>query len=175
MTPVIRPAVAADTPVLSQLADRLFLQTFVEELAVPYPKADLDLFLRDSNGPEAMAKRLADPAVGVWLALIAGGAVGYMVAGPAYGFAHPDLRAADGMLHRLYIAPETRGRGLGPAMMDVVMDWLARRYGARPWLTVFSGNIRAQRFYARYGFEKVGEFDYPVGAWLDHEFMMRKA
>jgi ribosomal protein S18 acetylase RimI-like enzyme len=115
VAPVIRPAVAEDAATLSALADRLFLQTFVEELAVPYPKDDLAAFLRESNGVEAMARRVADPAVGVWLARTEGRAVGYMVAGPAYGLSHPDLKASDGMLHRLYIAPETRGQGLGPA------------------------------------------------------------
>ena len=28
---------------------------------------------------------------------------------------------------------------------------------------VWSGNDKAQRLYAAYGFEKVGEYDYPVG------------
>ncbi len=56
----------------------------------------------------------------------------------------------------------------------MVLGWLIDTYSARPWLVVFSENHRAQRFYARYGFAKVGEYDYPVGEWTDREFVMRK-
>ena len=37
------------------------------------------------------------------------------------------------------------------------------------WIGVWSGNDKAQRLYAAYGFEKAGEYDYPVGAWRDRE------
>ncbi|OYX79912.1 MAG: GNAT family N-acetyltransferase, partial [Brevundimonas sp. 32-68-21] len=33
---------------------------------------------------------------------------------------------------------------------------------------------KAQRLYAAYGFEKAGEYEYPVGAWRDHEFILRR-
>jgi ribosomal protein S18 acetylase RimI-like enzyme len=79
------------------------------------------------------------------------------------------------MLYRLYIARGLHGQGLAQSLMDAVLAWLVETYSARPWLVVFSENLRAQRFYARYGFEKVGEYDYPVGEWTDREFVMRRA
>ena len=42
------------------------------------------------------------------------------------------------------------------------------------WIGVWSGNAKAQRLYAAHGFEKVGEYDYPVGAWRDREFILRR-
>lgn len=39
---------------------------------------------------------------------------------------------------------------------------------------VWSGNHKAQRFYRAYGFDKVGEYGFPVGAWTDHEFIFRR-
>ena len=42
------------------------------------------------------------------------------------------------------------------------------------WIGVWSGNDKAQRLYAAYGFEKAGEYDYPIGAWRDHEFILRR-
>ena len=42
------------------------------------------------------------------------------------------------------------------------------------WLGVWSGNLRAQRFYRRYGFEKAGEYNYPVGKVVDREFIFHR-
>jgi RimJ/RimL family protein N-acetyltransferase len=39
---------------------------------------------------------------------------------------------------------------------------------------VWSENVGAQRLYARYGFEKIGEYDFPVGAQLDREFILKQ-
>lgn len=170
---VIRRAVPADAQALSGLADRLFVQTFVEELAIPYPKADLESFLAYANGPNAMARRLGDPAVGVWLAEHEGRVVAYAVAGPA-DLPHPDLEPWHGMLSRLYLEPEWRGQGLAAPMLREALSWLEACYSPRPWLTVWIGNHRAQRFYARHGFEACGECDYPVGTWIDREIVMRR-
>jgi len=40
---------------------------------------------------------------------------------------------------------------------------------------VWSENFGAQRFYARYGFEKVGTYEFPVGQTRDLEFILRRA
>jgi ribosomal protein S18 acetylase RimI-like enzyme len=40
---------------------------------------------------------------------------------------------------------------------------------------VWSENFGAQRFYARYGFEKAGEYLFPVGDTHDLEFILRRA
>jgi len=71
-------------------------------------------------------------------------------------------------LHSLYVAE--RGRGVGKALLDHVS---ASASGPLS-LKVQAPNLRAQAFYARYGFEKVGEYDYPVGEWTDLEFVMRR-
>jgi GNAT superfamily N-acetyltransferase len=173
MPPAIRRAAPADAAVLSALADRLFVQTFVEELAIPYPKADLAAFLAYANSEEAMGRRLADPAVAVWIAEHEDRAVAYAVGGPA-DLPHPGLERQDGMLHRLYLEPEWRGRALAGPMLDEALAWLEAHYSPRPWLTVYRDNVRAQRFYARRGFDLRGECDYPVGTWIDREFVMQR-
>lgn len=42
------------------------------------------------------------------------------------------------------------------------------------WVGVWSGNLKAQKLYAAHGFEKAGEYQYPVGRWLDDEFILRR-
>jgi RimJ/RimL family protein N-acetyltransferase len=58
--------------------------------------------------------------------------------------------------------------------MDAAMEWLERD-GPRPlWISVWSENLGAQRFYARYGFAYAGEYEFPVGEQRDREFMFRR-
>ncbi|MEI9889395.1 MAG: GNAT family N-acetyltransferase [Caulobacteraceae bacterium] len=170
---VIRRAQPRDAVGLSALANRTFIETFVEDLAIPYPEADLGGFLAHANSLEAMERRIADPAIGVWVAEDGGKLVAYAIAGPA-DLDFPGVEAQHGMIYRLYLLRDRHGQGLGQRLMDEVLRGWGATYGPRPWLVVFSGNLRAQRFYARYGFEAVGEYDYPVGEWTDREFVMRR-
>jgi len=38
----------------------------------------------------------------------------------------------------------------------------------------YAQNVGAQRFYGRYGFKKVGEYGFPVGKTVDHEFILKR-
>jgi RimJ/RimL family protein N-acetyltransferase len=59
--------------------------------------------------------------------------------------------------------------------MNVILPWLEEQYPTRPiWLTDWSQNFKAQKFYRHYGFHKVGECDFSVGEWKDHEFIMKR-
>jgi ribosomal protein S18 acetylase RimI-like enzyme len=99
--------------------------------------------------------------------------VAYAAAGPA-ALPHPDVRSADGELKALYVAAEAQGLGLGRALMAAALAWLEQPAARTLWLGVWSENHRAQRFYARYGFTKAGEYDFPVGTWRDREFILRR-
>ena len=170
----IRPAEPKDAAALADLGRRTFLETFVEGFAIPYPASDLDPFLEKKFSTRAAVAEIADAKLGVWVAEDPTGAlVGYAVTGPA-GLPHPDLCGDDGELYRLYLAKPAQGSGLASRLMDIALGWLEERHASPLWLGVWSGNRRAQRFYARYGFEKAGEYDYRVGASIDHEFIFRR-
>ena len=53
--------------------------------------------------------------------------------------------------------------------------WLEKDGPRTLWIGVWSENLGAQRFYARYGFHKVGEYEFPVGETRDREFILRRA
>ncbi|RYE91924.1 MAG: GNAT family N-acetyltransferase, partial [Myxococcales bacterium] len=74
----------------------------------------------------------------------------------------------------LYVDQAAQGLGLGKEMLERALGWLEQRAPGPLWLGVWSGNLRAQRLYERYGFGKVGEYDFPVGAWRDREFIFRR-
>ena len=66
------------------------------------------------------------------------------------------------------------GGGIGAALMDWALAE-ARTFGADEiQLSVWSGNEGAQRFYQRYGFEKVADIDFWVGQQRDDEFLFAR-
>ncbi len=169
----IRVAGPADARTLSELGWATFLNTFVEGFGMPYSADDLAEFHARAYAVDRAEALLADRASRAWLAERGGEPVGFATAGPA-ALPHTELRPGDRELRRLYVRADQKGAGLAPRLMETAMTWLLRD-GPRPvWLGVWSGNHRAQRFYARYGFEKVGEYGYPVGEVTDHEFIMRR-
>lgn len=169
MSLAIRRATVADAETLSRIATRTFTETFGHL----YPDEDLQAFLRDSYAVDKQAVILAHPDYAVWLLEQDGEAVGHAAAGPC-GLPHPQANADDGELKRLYVLPEAQNGGWGGRLFQVALDWLERDGPRTLWIGVWSQNFGAQRFYARHGFEKAGEYEFPVGRVRDREFMLRR-
>jgi GNAT superfamily N-acetyltransferase len=166
----IRRAGAADAAVLSELGARTFGETF----AHLYPPQDLAAFLAEAYSLERTAADLAHPRKAAWLVEDDGTAVGYALAGPC-GLPHAAVTPACGELKRIYFVKGRQGGGLGRRLFAEVMAWLQAEGPRDVWIGVWSGNHGAQRFYGRHGFEKAGEYDFPVGATLDREFILRRS
>lgn len=169
MGTVLRRATVDDAETLSSLAARTFTETF----AHLYRPEDLSAFLADAYAVEKQRVILGHPEYAVWLLEVDGRAVGHAAAGPC-GLPHPDVAAGDGELKRLYLLREWQGGGRGARMMEAAMAWLLREGPGTLWVGVWSENLGAQRFYARWGFETVGEYLFPVGEARDREFIMRR-
>jgi diamine N-acetyltransferase len=167
--PVIRRAGSADAETLS----RLGAQTFAETFAHLYPPADLVAYLAEAHGLERTRADLADPEKALWLVEAEGEAIGYALAGSC-DLPHPEVTAACGELKRIYLARAWQGSGLGARLFAETIAWLQRRGPRDVWIGVWSENHGAQRFYAREGFEKVGEYGFRVGGTVDHEFILRR-
>lgn len=166
----IRRAVCADAPVLAQLGARTFVETFGHL----YTAADLQAFLHDSHSEAAYARALAEPETGVWIAERNGRAIGYAQAGRCK-LPHPDVGEGDGELKRLYLLAGEQNGGVGGRLFDTAVRWLERDGPRTLWISVWSENFGAQRFYARHGFAFAGEYEFLVGEQRDREFMYRRA
>ncbi|CAF2538641.1 unnamed protein product [Rotaria sp. Silwood2] len=175
---LLRRADIYDINALSQLSQKTIRETFVEDFSIPYPENDLDTYFRSSASPESFAKKITDSKRAVWVIQDKrnGELVAYAVAGPCDDIPHPDVCSnQDGQLNALFVRRDHRNHGFGKQFMNLALPWLDEHYPGRPmWLTVWSGNFKAQKFYAYYDFNKVGEFDYPVGQWKDLEFIMKR-
>lgn len=174
-SPSVRVARLDDVAALSALKVTCFRQTFLAEgFNIPYPPADLALFEAESYGEEAVAAELANPKQQSWVAEDAdGNLVGYARVGPCK-LPHEEASADQGELYQLYLLKSAQGSGLGRVLLDTSLAWLASHYPGPVWLGVWSENHLAQAVYAKRGFEKVGEYGFPVGDWTDYEFIYRR-
>lgn len=171
--PLIRPATVQDVAPLAALKLVAFRETFLDGFGVPYPPADLARFEAESYGEKRIAAELTDPSHMTWVAEADGRLLAYAHVGPCK-LPHAEASAAQGELYQLYALNAAQGRGVGRALMDAALAWLADAYPGPVWLGVWSGNARAQAVYAKRGFEKVGEYGFPVGDWTDHEYIYRR-
>lgn len=167
--PVIRRAEASDAQTVAKLGARTFVETF----GYLYPPQDLADFLAQAYGLEGAKADLADPAKATWLVEAGGQAVGYALAGPC-SLPHDEVTPGCGELKRLYLLKDWQNGGTGRRLFAEVMDWLERDGPRDLWIGVWSENFGAQRFYARQGFSKIGEYGFRVGSTTDHEFILRR-
>ena len=166
---LIRRATLDDAHTLSALAERTFVQTFGHL----YPPGDLRDFLDEAYALERMRIVLAHPDYAIFLAERDGQAIGHSAAGRC-GLPHPGVQPGDGELKRLYLLQGQQNAGVGTHLFQATLDWLLREGPRTLWVGVWSQNFGAQRFYARHGFHKVGEYQFAVGNVLDDEFILRR-
>ena len=198
---MIRRATPADAEALSTLARTCFTQTFGHLYAPADLEAFLDeayapdvlrAELEDPNratwllfedeadegfsrpDPSPADHPSAPEACGEAPASSASHApIGYVTACPAH-LPHPDVSPGDGEIQRLYILQGHQGAGRGTALLTTALDWLERDGPSALWIGVWSENYGAQRFYARHGFEIVGDYSFMVGDHADHELITRR-
>jgi GNAT superfamily N-acetyltransferase len=171
----IRPAREEDAAALGELGRQTFVDTFVaaDGFAIPYPAGDLQAFLDASFSPEAIRVKLKEPGAAWWVAERDGELLAFANAGPNT-LPHPEARPSDTELRRLYVAKTAQGLGLGTKLLAVALEWMEANGDGPLWIGVWSGNVKAQKLYTACGFRKVGEYQYPVGRWLDDEFILRR-
>ena len=167
--PIIRRAGSADAEPLAALGVR----TFTESFAHLYHPDDLQAFLVGAYGLARTRADLADPRKASWLVEADGEAIGYALAGPC-DLPHAEVTPACGELKRIYFIQGRQSSGLGRRLFGHVMAWLQADGPRTVWIGVWSGNVGAQRFYARQGFSQVGEYGFKVGRTVDREFILRR-
>lgn len=104
-----------------------------------------------SPGPQVLAARLRE--------LLAGDQTFAIVAGtPAVAVALVTLRpnvwyaGQVALLDELYVQPRLRGRGIGSAIIDLLLSTARTRGVELVEINVDEGDVDAQRFYQRHGF-----------------------
>ncbi len=163
-----RDAAPPDSIALAKLGADSFTQTFGHL----YTPADLTLFL-ESHTVTAWGEELANPAFAVRVAETAGAMIGFAKLGPAQLPFTPAAGAIE--LRQLYVLGPWQSARVGGELMDWVIATARSRGANALFLSVFTDNHGARRFYARRRFEPVGEYKFMVGTHADEDIVMRLA
>ena len=174
------PATVDDVDALADLAARTF------PLACPpgLPGAAIDEFIAAQLSPFAFTEYI-DSADHVVLVGKSAGQPAYKPAGQhddpatteellAYALliAGPgtDPAEREAVRHRpttyiskFYVEPAAHGSGIATEMHEAVVELCTARHDQSLWLGTNDGNLRAQRFYEKSGFEVVGRRSFFVG------------
>jgi ribosomal protein S18 acetylase RimI-like enzyme len=170
MTLTVTLAAPRDAQAISRFAHSSFVHTF----AHLYDPKDLAAFLAIWNQSDDLAHQAQSDEWG--LALIrdeAGEILGFVKTGPLdlpLPADQPSENATE--LHQLYVHERAKGTGVAAALMDFALTW-AKRRAEILYLSVYSENPRAQRFYARYGFVDVARNPFLVGNHIDEDRIWR--
>ncbi|MGC0363786.1 ribosomal protein S18 acetylase RimI-like enzyme [Rhodococcus sp. 27YEA15] len=139
---------------------------------------DISAFIENVLSVDKFAEYLADPTRTVLKVVRDGSILGYsmLVDGEP---ADPDVRAALTLhpateLSKLYVLPEGHGTGAAASLMDAVVEHARHAGSAGIWLGVNQENLRAQKFYGKSGFTRVGTKTFTVGTELHHDFVMER-
>jgi GNAT superfamily N-acetyltransferase len=174
VTVIIRVAQPADVPELADVAAATF------GLACPpgTTQERVDAFIAEVLSPERFEAYLADPDRRVLLAEQEGVPLGYamLVRGEPKD---ADVRAALTLhptveLSKIYVLPAAHGTGAATQLMRASLGWAASVGAAGAWLGVNQKNERAQRFYAKSGFLRVGTKRFLVGGVHEDDYVLER-
>jgi ribosomal protein S18 acetylase RimI-like enzyme len=149
--------------------DSLFRRSFADTFAHLYDPADLAAFFARFT-EAAWREELVDPDYAFRLAEEDGMLAGFAKVSSTTvpGRAEP---AAE--LRQLYVLERWQGTGVARTLIEWAFEEGRRRGAAALYLTVFTDNHRAKRFYERYGFKPVGHHAFMVGNQADDDIVMR--
>lgn len=164
----LRAAHAGDIAALARLGADSFTETFGHL----YQPHDLAAFLA-SHSEDSWRAELDDTDFSVLVAEAADASLaGYAKVGPPKLPFEPRGMAVE--LRQLYLLKPWHGKGIADDMMRWVIDEAERRGGDDLYLSVFTENHRARRFYERWGFVAEGRYAFMVGGHADEDIVMRR-
>jgi ribosomal protein S18 acetylase RimI-like enzyme len=170
----IRRASAADSAALAAVAAVTF------PLACPPHTTDeaKASFIAGNLTAAHFDAYLADPARDLFLAEVNGEPAGYtmLIAGEPKD---ADVAAAITVrptveLSKCYVMPGYHGAGIASQLMARSLEAARERSAAGVWLGVNEENSRAQGFYEKSGFVKVGRKRFLVGDRWENDFVMER-
>src|SRR5581483_136007 len=167
--PTIRRATVADAAMLTRLGERTFLGAFT---GICSPE-DMQLYLDSAFTVAQLARELADPRAVFLVAAIESAPAGYakLMAGSAPEW----VTGADPIeRERLYADQKWLGHGVGPALMQPCLDCASQAGHRSMFLGVWENNFRAQAFYRKWGFAKVGDHIFMMGADAQTDWWMER-
>ena len=167
----IRKAATGDAKLLTDLSYTTFWDAFAH-----HPKNapdDLNHYMRQAFNVEQIETELSDPNSIFLIAELDDKPAGY--AKLIVGRIEDGITASRPIeLSRLYSHQEYLGKGVGQNLMDACFEFARSNGHDVMWLGVWEFNPRAQRFYEKNGFRRVGRHTFQLGSDPQTDLLMQK-
>lgn len=160
-----------DARTLQPLAIEIFNDTFAAD---PLNKPeDMRAYIAEAFSLEQTSRELADADATFFIAEAAGKMIGY---------AKLQERSTEECvsdenpieLARLYVLKDFHGRGVAGKLMNECFRFADGKNYRTMWLGVWEHNFRAQRFYEKLGFVRVGKHVFHLGSDPQIDWVMEK-
>ena len=167
----IRRGTVEDAKTLAPLAVKIFNDTFA---ANPLNRPeDMQAYIAEFMSVAAFEQELAGKDSVFFIAESGGEMIGY--AKLKENSTEDSVADANPIeLCRLYIAHEFHGKGIAEKLMKECFAEAIKKNFQTMWLGVWEFNFRAQRFYEKLGFLKVGKHVFQLGSDPQTDFVMEK-
>lgn len=165
----IRPAAPNEADLIVALATTTFYETYFE-LDKPL---DLAHYIAKNFNPAKIQSELSNPDSTFFISFFGEKAIGYV---KLRENSRVDCIAEKNVieLQRIYILQKMLGNGFGEKMLRHCLEKAAEKGYRSIWLSVWEYNLKAQSFYEKQGFTRVGTMPYPYGSEIATNFVMKK-
>jgi diamine N-acetyltransferase len=167
----IRRITLADVKALADISRQTFYDTFHHTCTA----ADLENFLEEHYNEAQVTKELSNPNDFYFFAEIDNQPVGYIRFMEEYDSFSIMKKWKALELKRIYVVKEYHGKGVAQQLMDLIIDFATTKKYEVIWLGVWEHNVKAQKFYEKYGFVNSGHTHYfPIGSTPQNDFWFWK-
>jgi diamine N-acetyltransferase len=161
----------ADVTALAAISKQTFYDTFNGTCT----EKDMQDFLEDYYNDQQITKELSDANDFYFFAEIDGKPAGYIRFMEDYSNFSVMKKWKALELKRIYVVKQYQGKGVAQKLMDIVIDFALKEKYEVIWLGVWEHNVRAQKFYEKYGFVNSGHtHDFPIGSTPQTDFWFWK-
>jgi len=166
----LRPATSQDSAKLSELAERVFCETFAPDNS----PEDMKLYCDKHFGEAIQRAEIVDPQRHIVIAESGGEFLGYYLLNQSEP--DPAVKGEKPIeLVRLYVDFKSHGQGVAKALMEDAIQYAKAQGFKTLWLGVWETNFRAQKFYKKWNFENVGSHIFMMGADPQNDFIFARA
>jgi diamine N-acetyltransferase len=151
---VIRPLLLHETTIVQAIAHNTWPKTFGQVI----PLAQIDYMLELMYSEESLRNQIQNKQHKFLLAVQDGDPLGFI----SYELNYKS--EVETMIHKLYLLPQSQGKGIGKALIDAVSDISKNNNCSGLRLKVFIHNPKAVGFYQKLGFMVVGTEQTDIGS-----------
>ena len=166
----IRRAVPSDAGLISLLGAVTFYEAYFEQ-DEPDSLAD---YIHEAFAPNKIRAEIEGADAEFFIIFRNGRAVGY--AKLRTGSKADGIESENSVeLQRIYVVERVFGKGVGERLLRHCLETARARGFETLWLGVWEENRRAQRFYEKHGFRRVGTLTFPYGDTVGINHVMEKS